>query len=137
MVGSGNLLTREFIERSGKPFDDPATVGEHDGRAVRSDQVEDRRIHRRPDRPGGPALVICRVGCGHVLDRHHDLDVERSIPRCVDDLNRTCRPAIGGGGATAEELADPFERTLGGTEADALWWLCRDLLESFETQAEM
>ena len=71
----------QLVEPGGQPLGQPPGVGEHDGRAVRLDEVEHALLDVRPDRGAPlarrrPAPVRSSVGspmAGHVLDRHHDL----------------------------------------------------------------
>ena len=98
--------------------------------AVLLHQLEQARVHRRPDASGGPARrrpgrdvgsSIDLAELGHVLDRDHDLDLERLAHAGVDDGDRP-GPAPGRRVVleAAEEAGDLLERPLGGRQADAL-----------------
>ncbi len=70
----------------------------------------------------------------HVLDRDHDLDLERLADAGVDDLHRTWHA---GRGVAAEEAGDLVERALRGRETDPLRRALGDLLESFERERQV
>ena len=98
-------LGGEFVQPAAQPFGKAAGVGEDDGGPVLPDEVEYPLLHVRPDRalgggragtsgmvpsgptgptrtlgtPSGPPPGVIaggRVEVGHVLDRHHDLDLD-------------------------------------------------------------
>ncbi len=96
---SGSLavapLGGELVEPGGQPLGEPPGVGEDDGRAVRLDQVEDALLDVRPDRrtPLGagrrPGHVAGRLAeGGHVLDRHHHLQLDRLLRGRRDHRDR-------------------------------------------------
>ncbi len=124
VMRADKLLAREFVESLGQPFAQPPAVGEHDRAAVAADKVQDPRVDRRPDagpgiaargRPAG--LLIQRQDLAHgrhVVDRDHDLEVERLACADVDDRHRAVRPD------PAEEPGDRVERPLRGGQPDPL-----------------
>ena len=85
MVRPHQLLTGEVVEVRGEPLRRPPRIAEHDRRAVRADQLEDARVHVRPDAARGLRVVehgrmrVSGVAARliHVVDRDDDLDVER------------------------------------------------------------
>ncbi len=113
--GLAELLGVQLVEMSGEPLGQPAGVGEDDGRAVLSDEVQDLVLDVRPDRrrPTRWHLVINRGrrldgsrsrGCAqiaHVLDRDHDREVPGFDRRWGNDLNRV---------GSAQESSDPLRR---------------------------
>ena len=125
VVGLDQLLARELVEPRREPLGEPAVVAEDQRGAVVADQLEDPRVHVRPD--AGPRLAVERragrlldpgAERAHVLDRDDDLEVELLADAGVDDGDRA-RPV---GGATAEEARDLVERALRGRQPDALRW---------------
>ena len=128
MVGAGNLRIGQLVQAEREALGQAPVVHEDQGRPVGADQLEHRRIHRRPDglaRSGVTGhreriVVHRRTGVGqvaHVLDRHDHLEVELLALACVDDCHRA-----GGTGVVvaAEEPGDLLERSLRGREADPL-----------------
>jgi hypothetical protein len=122
VLGGGELLlgvlVRQLVQAFGQPLGAPAVVDEDDRRGVLADELEQLRVDRRPDRAGGgrsvevvgrreagvpavAALLDRRVGVGHVLDRHDDLQVELLALAGVGDLALSPRPH--------EEVRDPLE----------------------------
>ena len=84
---------RELVEAGGEPLGQAAGVDEDQRRPVRLDQLEQPRVHRRPDRPphGPPAAgpdTGSSTNCpGSPMSSigHDDLDVERLAHAGVDD----------------------------------------------------
>ena len=120
-------LLGELVQPQREPLGEPAVVDEDDRRAVLLDELEDRRVDRRPDRADAllgtrrpsrrrPARTRLRERGGRpelaqVLDRHDDLEVELLARAGVDELDR----AVAG-----DEAADLLERALRRREADPL-----------------
>ena len=124
MVGADQLLAGQLVESLSEPLGQSPAVGEDDGAPVAADQLEDPRVDRRPDarshvparrRPAG--LLVERQHLAHrrhVVDRHHDLEIER-LPRArVDDRDLAAGPD------PAEEPGDRVERSLRGRQTDPL-----------------
>ena len=99
VVGAGHLLLGQLVEAQGEALGQAAVVDEDDRRAVGPHQLEDLRVHRRPDRaPGALGArqldgVVAdrrrRVGqLAHVLDRDPDLQVELLGAAGVDHRHR-------------------------------------------------
>ena len=111
VVGPGELLPGELVQAQREPLREAPVVDEHDRRAVLADELEDRRVDRRPDRAARlldarPHLhpvrerrdreVRRRAELAHVLERDDDLEVElladpastSSISRPVPATNR-------------------------------------------------
>ena len=124
----GDLFFGSVVEPQREPLRETAVVDEDDGRAVRADELDERGIDGRPDRPRLPALFARLSGLAHVLDRDDDLEVELLRHPGVDELDR---PAAG------HELADLLERSLGRREADPLEGVRRELLEPLDREREM
>ncbi len=139
------LFAGELVEAGGEPFGEAPGVAEHDRGPVRADQLEDARVHVRPDAAVRLGVVEpedarsrarrgrVRAGLVHVVDRNDHLDVERLARARVDDRDR----ALSLLAETAEEPRDLVEGALGGREADALRRLVGDRLEPFERQHEV
>src|SRR5205085_8832646 len=110
VVGTRYLLFGGLVEAQRKALGEPAVVDEDDRRAVCADELDQRRVDRRPDRARLPAFLAA-VDCGlaHVVDGHDDLEVELLRDACVDELDRP---------ATADELPDLLERALRRREGD-------------------
>src|SRR2546430_17226670 len=106
-----DFLLGELVQAQREPFGQTAVVDEDDRRAVRADELHERRIDRGPDRARLVALLPRVAGLPHVLDRHHDLEVELLRDARVDELDRA---------STRDELADLLERALRRREADPL-----------------
>ena len=83
----------------------------------------------RPPVPEG----VPRRRCAHVVDRHHDLDVELLAHAGVDDLHRPRGVAQ----VAAEEACRLFQRALRGRQADPLRRAVGDLLEPFERERQV
>ena len=108
-------------------------------------------MDRRPD--AGPGLGVRRraarllverkdlAGRGHVLDRDHDLELERLARAGVDDRD------VAAWTDAAEEPGDGLERPLGGAEPDPLRRAaavvavtvrsCDEMVEALERQGEV
>jgi hypothetical protein len=114
------LLPRKLVEPERQPLCAAAVVDEDDGGAVGLDELQQLRVHRRPDRTARGLAARERIhlgrrrrlGLDHRLDRHVDLQVERLAHAGVDDA----AGAVG----TDHEAADLLERVLRRGEADAL-----------------
>ncbi len=146
VVRARDLFLRGFVQAQREPLGEAAVVDEDDRRAVRLDELDERRVHRRPDRARADleagrdvrvaraALVLALVERGgraelaHVLDGDDDLEVELLGDAGVDELDRP---------AAADEAADLLERTLRRGEADALERLRHERLEPFDREREV
>jgi len=144
VVGAHDVLAGELVQTMGEPFRQPATVGEDDRAAVLPDELEDAWMDRRPD--AGPEVAPAGLAAGllvewqdlaetaHVLDRHHDLELQQLARPGIDDghLPTFADPA--------QETGDRLERPLGGREPDALERRRpsgTERFESLEAQREM
>ena len=115
---AGGALVVDLVEAGAQPLGEPARVGEHDGRAVGRDEVDDALLDVRPD--GRTSLL---AGCGpadlarglpelaEVLDRDDDLELDGLAGRRLHDLDVV---------RAAEEARDLLHRAHGGGQADAL-----------------
>ena len=121
VMGSCDLALCEVVEPQREPLGEAPVVDEDDRRAVRLDELEDLRIDGRPDRAGLPRLA-------HVLERHHDLDVELLRATRVDELDRP---------ATRDEAPDLLHRPLRRREADALNGPLCQAIEAFDRQRQV
>ena len=119
VVGARDLALGELVQAQGEPLGEAAVVDEHDRRAVLLDELEQRRVDRRPDRAALPRLA-------HVLERDDDPQVELLARARVHELDRA--PA-------RDEAADLLERALGGRETDALDRAADEALEPLEARA--
>jgi hypothetical protein len=71
-------LGGDLVEPCGQSLGEATGVGEHDGRAVLLDEVDEPLLHVRPDRLRRTAVVVSTARApqlGHVLDRHHHRQV--------------------------------------------------------------
>ncbi len=134
----------ELVDAECEPLGEPPVVDEDDRRAVGTDELEQRRVDRGPDRadvrlvPGVHLhsvlyhrlrqLVAC-VEFAHVLDRDHDLEVELLALAGVHE--RDLAPGAG------DEAPDLGERPLRGREPDPLERSLDDLLEPLERDREV
>ncbi len=116
-------------------------------RAVRADQLQDARVDLGPDRAAlvgargrAAGLLIERQDLAdrcHVLDRYHDLEIERLAHAGIDDAHRsllTCLFAIRTRLAAAEETGHDAQRTLRRRQPDALRRFLGECLEPLERQ---
>ena len=92
----------QLVEPGGQPLGQAAGVHEDERRAVLLHQLQQPRVHGRPDRAArrarprpGPdgRLVDHRAELGHVVDRDDDLDLEGLAHAGVDDRDRAGPPA--------------------------------------------
>jgi hypothetical protein len=107
VVGARDLRLRQLVQAKRKPFGQPAVVDEQDRRAVLLHEPKQLRIDRRPNRR------LLRFP--HVLERHHDLQVELLRGAGVDQLDLTCardEPADLLHGPLRRRQPDPLERLL-------------------------
>ncbi len=144
VVRPGDLLPCELVDPQREPLGEPPVVDEDDGRAVRADELEDRRVDRRPDRAalrstptpistpsasGGHGERGRRVELAHVLDGNDDLEVELLAHAGVDELDLAPGPG--------DETADLLHRSLRRREADALERALDQSLEPLEREREV
>ena len=131
-------LDGELIDVGGQTFGLTPRIAEDDGALVFEDEVQDLRIHARPD--ARATLRECR-GCwtasqlrrrlaeiAHVLDGDDHLYVEFLAHAGIDDRDRTRHPVA----RAAEEPCNFFEWSLRCRQTDALERFGGDLLESLE-----
>ncbi len=85
-------LAGQLVECRGQPFRDAAAVDEDQRGPMRTHQLQQPRMNRRPDRAArprgrrGPARNVFRLPhLRHVLDRHLDAQIEPLLLRGVDD----------------------------------------------------
>jgi hypothetical protein len=129
VVRPRDLLLGELVQSQREPLREPAVVHEDDRRAVLADELEQRRVDRRPDR--GSSGLGRRVGrrrrseLAHVLDGDDDLQVELLRDPGVDQLDRS---------AARDEAADLLQRALRRREADPLERGRRQPLEPLERE---
>ena len=144
VVRARELLLGELVDPEREPLGEPPVVDEDDRRAVRADELEDRRVDRRPDRAARPLDADAhldavrerrhgelggRAELAHVLDGDDDLEVELLADARVDELDL----AAGAG----HEPADLLQRTLRRREADALERRLDEPLEPLEREREV
>ena len=67
VVRAGDLFLGQLVQPQGEPLGEPAVVDEDDRRAVRPDELEQRRVDRRPDR-----ARVRLVAGGHLDAVRHD-----------------------------------------------------------------
>ena len=122
VVRAGELFARELVDAEREPLREPPVVDEDDRRAVRADELEDRRVDRRPDRAArlldadahldpvrerGHGEPRRRRQLAHVLDGDDDLEVEllahaRSTSSISRPVPATKRPISSSGRCVAE-----------------------------------
>jgi hypothetical protein len=132
-------LGRDLVQPGRQPLGQPPRVGEHDGRLVLLDEVDDPRLDVRPD--GGRAAVAVLVEPDRGRHRgsdnvelvevgHRDDDAE--IPLLLagrgDDLDRP---------AAAEEPGHLFDGPDRRRQPDALRRLLEQRVEPFERQGQV
>src|SRR5207248_3648154 len=112
MVSARDFLLGELVEAQREPRGQAAVVDEDDRRAVRADELDERRVDRRPDRTRLPALLATLAArLAHVVDRDDDLEVELLRDARIDELD----PA-----AARHEPTDLLQRALRRREANSL-----------------
>ena len=98
--GHHAFVLGQLVQAGGQALGQAPGVAEDDGGAVGEHELEDAGVDARPDAaPGGTAggrpagrLLDDLAEVAHVLDRHHDLDVERLAHAGVDDGDRPGPP---------------------------------------------
>jgi hypothetical protein len=153
MVGLGDFLFGQLVDRRRQPLRQAAAVDEDHRRAMFSNQFHQPRVDRGPDRRkrrpsgGGPDLNLQRLAQPrHVFGRRLDAKVEPLRLAGVDDLH-LARPhrriGLGVGLGSAKEAGDFFEGALRGRETDALQrrslgvLLAAQAFESFKREEEV
>ncbi len=148
VVGAGDRLARQLVERGRQTLGEPPAVDEHDRRTVRPHQLEQARMDRRPDRAAregiGGHLAEGVADCRrerlseprHVLDRHLDAQVEGLLRSGVDDRDRPRLPRAQAL-AAAQEARDLLERALRRREPDPLRRPACGLGQALEREREM
>ena len=108
----------DLVEPGGEPLGEAAAVGEHQGRGVLGDEVDDALLDVRPDRGAlllagrRPAQVAGGLAeLGHVGHRHDDLEVPLLGRGRLHDVDRP---------ATGEVAGDLLDRADGGGQPDPL-----------------
>jgi hypothetical protein len=98
MVGAGQLLARQFIDRAGQPLGDAAAVDEDDGGMALANDLDQARMDGGPDGSPLGALGSRTAGqffplahAGHVLDRNFNAQVQLLRFAGVDDGDRAIR----------------------------------------------
>ena len=140
VMGPGDLLSGEVVDLGADPLGEASRVGEDDGAVVGLDRLQQLGIDRRPNRTGRSLVGIEGIGgsrFGHVLDRHHDLDVELPVVGDVDHGHRARDPAVALCRSPAEEPSNGLQRALGRREADSLRRRGGDLLETLQGKGEV
>jgi hypothetical protein len=151
--GSAVLLARsvlalvpELVEAGGQALGQAPGVDEDECRAVGLHQLQQARVDGGPDGPAGRRSR--GIACGglaldhlaqlaHVVDRHHDLDVELLAYPGVDDGDGARAAAGPRVIAAAQEAGHHVERPLGGGQADALRRRLALLRQAFEGQGHV
>ena len=121
-----DAVVLQLVEPRGEPFGQPPRVREHDGGAVRLDEVEHAFLDVRPDRgaafAAGRRAGVVTVGLAelrHVLDRDDHGEVPLLAVLRLDDRDLA---------ATGEERRHLVDRAHGGGQTDALCNGLADLL---------
>ncbi len=140
-VGGVMLLQPQLVQAGRQTFGHAAGIDEDDRGLMRLDQLQQLRVHGRPDRhplgrpqPGILTALDDLPQARHVVDGDDDLDVEvlahaRIHHRDGAWLSRRLEPA--------EEPGDLLQRTLRGRQPDPLRRAFADRVEPFETQREV
>ncbi len=123
-------LPVQLVEAGGQPLGQPAGVDEDERGAVLLHQLQQARVHRRPDRAArrtgrrrarASGSLDHGAELGHVVDRDDHLDLERLAHPGVDHRDRPRPPhAVVADGGAAEEAGDLLQRALRGGQADPL-----------------
>ena len=144
VVRPRELLAGELVDAKREPLGEAPVVHEDDRRAVLSDEVEDRGVDRRPDRPARALDAdahldpVCERRDGergrrrqlpHVLDRNDDLEIQLLADSGVDELDLAAR--------SGDEPPDLLHRPLRRREPEALEGSVDQALESLERQRQM
>jgi hypothetical protein len=120
-------LVPDLVEPRGEALGQPPRVGEHQGRPVGRDEVDDALLDVRPDRR--PALLTGRGAAEilgdlsegrHVGQRDDDLEVPLLGGRWLHDVDRA---------AAGEVAGDLLDRADRGRQADPLGRLREKLVE--------
>ena len=143
VVRARNLFLSQLVQPHCEALGEAPVVDEDDRRAVLLDELEDRRVDRRPDRAGVrlvagvhlDAVLHNRLGelvrgpeLAQVLHGHNHLEIQ-VLPRTgVDELDRT---------VAGDEPADLLERPLRGREADPLRRTFEQGIEPLQREREM
>ena len=128
VVGARNFFLRRFVEPQREALREAPVVDEDDRGAVGADELDERRVDRRPDRARLPAFLARLPGLAHVLDGDNDLEVELLGDARVHELDLA---------PSGDEFPDLLERTLGRREPDALWRLSRERLEPLDRERQV
>jgi len=120
VVRTRDLPLGQLVQAQRQPLREAAVVDEEDRRAVLLHEPQQLRIDRGPD---GRLL-----GLTHVLQRHHDLQVELLRRAGVDQLDLA---------RTGDEAADLLHRSLCCRQPDALERLVGESLEPLDREREV
>src|SRR5205085_3511385 len=69
VVRAYELFAREVVEVRGETFGQTARVAEHDRRAMRANQIEDARVHVRPNALHGFGILESERARGRIARR--------------------------------------------------------------------
>ena len=142
VMGAHEILIGELVQACREALGQPSRVREHDRGPVRADQLQQRRMDRRPDRvsrlgttetlgsSGSRSSRVHRDPAAHVLHGHHDLELHRLAMPGVDRHG----PLVAVERAS-EEPRDLLERPLRGGQPDPLRRHVAELLEPLQGQA--
>ncbi len=127
--GQTDAFCMNLVEPGCQSFGEAARVGEHDGRSVVENEVDDLFLDVGPDRTGlrggrfGTVVRRRDPQFGHVLDGNTDREVECLGGRRCHDSDR-CR--------TGEEPPDLLVRTDSGRQSDALRRTLEQAVQAFQ-----
>jgi hypothetical protein len=140
VVGVDYHLSGQLVQRRGQPLGETPAVDEDERGAVRPDELEDERVHGRPDAAAAwplqspPAWHPVDLGeTRHVLHRHLDAEIEGLDHTGVHDGHWPRHPAL----EPAEKMPGLVQRALGGREPDPLQAAFAERLQPFERQSQM
>ena len=136
VVGPGQLGLGQLVEVGAEPLGQAAGVGEHDGRAVGPDQLDQPLVDVGPDRgPVGQARgrpgrrVVGGLADGrHVLDRDDHRQVEGLLRGRGDHRDRP---------GAAQEAGHLVQRPDGGRQADAAGRPLQQLVQALQAEGQV
>jgi hypothetical protein len=136
----------QLVEPGGEALGQPPGVDEDERRPVGLDEREQGGMDGRPDRPPRRPrgrrprrqLALDHLPeVAHVVDRHHDLDVELLADAGVDDGHRPGAAAVRRVVGATQEAGHHVERALGGGQPDALGRPLAQLGQPLERQRQV